>query len=320
MTMHAGCAAALVVTAATVFAQPAAAQYPTQPVRIIVPFSAGSNTDGQARILADKLTQVWKQQVIVENRPGVAGTASVAKMTPDGYTLMLTSSGHPVANVINPKVPYDPVKDFAGVTQVTAVPTALVVPPNSPAKSVKAFVALAREKPGQLNFSSAGTASTSYLAGEVFKQTVKVNIVHIPHKGGPEAMNSIMRGDAHIFFVSANAVAGLYEGKKIGILAVSSAKRVPELPKVPTVRESGLDYVYESWFGVMAPRGVPRDVLNKISADIRAALAAPEVAPRFTKQGLNVVTQSPDEFDKLIASEAARYGKILRDAGIGKKK
>jgi tripartite-type tricarboxylate transporter receptor subunit TctC len=316
MKVRVACAAVLLAT----LAQEAAAQYPSQPVRIIVPFSAGSNTDGQARILADKLSQMWKQQVIVENRPGVAGTAAVAKMAPDGYTLMLTSSGHPVANVINPKVPYDPVKDFAGVTQVTSVSAALAVPPDSPAKNVKDFIALARQKPGQMNFSSAGTASTSYLAGEVFKQAAGINIVHIPHKGGPEAMNSILRGDAHIYFVSANAATGLYEGKKIGVLAVSGAKRVPELPQIPTVTEAGLNYVYDSWFGVMAPRGVPKEILGKVSADIRAALAAPDVLPRFTKQGLVVVTQSPEEFDKMIASEAARYGKILRDAGVGKKK
>src|SRR5262249_58865209 len=161
------------------------AQYPNQIVRIVVPFSAGSNTDGQARIIADKLSELWKQQVIVENRPGVAGTASVAKAPADGYTLMLTSSGHPVANVITRSAPFDPVKDFAGVTQTTSVPAALVVPLEFQAKSVSDFIALARQKPGTLNFSSAGTASTSYLAGEVFKQVAKIDIVHIPHKGAP---------------------------------------------------------------------------------------------------------------------------------------
>jgi tripartite-type tricarboxylate transporter receptor subunit TctC len=301
-------------------ASPAASEqaYPNQVVRIVVPFSAGSITDGLARILADKLAEVWKQQVIVENRPGVAGTASVAKAAADGYTLMLTSSGHPVANVINRSAPFDPVKDFAGVTQTTVVPAALVVPLELPAKTVSDFIALARQKPGTLNFSSAGTASTSYLAGEVFKQVAKIDIVHIPHKGAPEAMTSILRNDSQLYFASANSTTELYEAKKIGIIAVSSGKRFPPLPNVPTVKEAGLaDYEYDSWFGVLAPAGVPKPILNKVSRDIAGVLRLPDVAEKMKAQGLVVATQSPDEFDGLIRSEAERYGKILRDAGVG---
>jgi tripartite-type tricarboxylate transporter receptor subunit TctC len=297
-----------------------AAQYPSQTVRIVVPFSAGSNTDGQARIIAEKLTDIWKQQVIVENRPGLAGTAGVAKAPADGYTLMLTSSGHPVANVINRAAPFDPVKDFAGVTQTTAVPAALVVPLELPARTVSEFIALAKQKPGQLNFGSAGTASTSYLAGEVFKQVAKINIVHIPYKGGPEAMTSILRNDSQLYFVSANAATELINAKKIAALAISSGKRFPQLPDLPTVKESGVpDYEYESWFGVMAPAGVPKPILNKASQDIIRVLRMPDVADKMTKQGLVVVTRTPDEFDALIKSEAERYGKILRDAGVGAK-
>ena len=295
-----------------------AAQYPNQMVRIVVPFSAGSNTDGQARVIADKLAEIWKQQVIVENRPGVAGTVSVAKAPSDGYTLMLTSSGHPVANVINRSTPFDPVKDFAGVTQTTAVPAALVVPPGFAAKNVSEFIALAKQKPGTLNFGSAGTASTSYLAGEVFKQIAKIDIVHIPYKGAPEAMTSILRNDAQLYFASANSTTEMIEGKKIGVLAVSSGKRFPPLPNVPTVKESGLPgYEYESWFGVMAPAGTPKAILNKASQDIARVLRLPDVMDKMKTQGLVVVTQSPDEFDALIKSEADRYGKILRDAGVG---
>jgi tripartite-type tricarboxylate transporter receptor subunit TctC len=309
--------AALLAASSAAFAQ-GAAQYPNQMVRIVVPFSAGSNTDGQARIIADKLAEIWKQQVIVENRPGVAGTASVAKAPADGYTLMLTSSGHPVANVITRSAPFDPVKDFAGVTQTTAVPAALVVPPELPAKNVAEFIALAKQKPGGLNFASAGTASTSYLAGEVFKQVAKINIVHIPHKGAPEAMTSILRNDSQLYFVSANLSTELIEAKKIVVLAVSSGKRFPPMPNVPTVKESGLpDYEYESWFGVMAPAGVPKPILNKASEDIARVLRMPDVAEKMKNQGLVVVTRSPDEFDGMIKSEAERYGKILRDAGVG---
>ena len=196
--------------------QPSAAQqYPNQMVRIVVPFSAGSNTDAQARIIADKLSQMWKQQVIVENRPGIAGTASVAKSAADGYTLMLTSSGHPVANVISPAANFDPVKDFAGVTQVSAVSAAFVVPPELPANNLKEFIALAQKSPGKMNFASAGTASTSYLAGEIFKQVAKVNLVHIPYKGAPEALNSILRNDAQVYFGSTTFSPDLITSKKI---------------------------------------------------------------------------------------------------------
>jgi tripartite-type tricarboxylate transporter receptor subunit TctC len=318
MKAHMVGAAVLVAAASAAAAQPA--QYPAQMVRIVVPFSAGSNTDAQARIIADKLSQMWKQQVIVENRPGIAGTVSVAKSAPDGYTLMLTSSGHPVANVINPKVPYNPVKDFAGVTQVSAVSAGLVVPPGLPANNVKEFVALAQKDPGKLNFASAGTASTSYLAGEIFKQAAKVNILHIPYKGAPEALNSILRNDAQIYFASVTFSPGLIEAKKIKVLAVSGDKRAPRFPNIPTARESGVDYVYNSWFGVMTPAGVPLAIRNKVSADIAKVLRMADVVKKMDNQGLVVVTQSPEAFDRLIASEAARYGKILRDAGIGKSK
>jgi tripartite-type tricarboxylate transporter receptor subunit TctC len=315
MTFRIACAVAALVA----MAQPASAQqYPSQPVRIVVPFSAGSNTDAQARILADKLSQMWKQQVIVENRPGIAGTAGVAKSPADGYTLMLTSSGHPVANIISPAAPFDPVKDFAGITQVSIVSAALMVPPDLPANNLKEFIALVQKSEGKMNFGSAGTASTSYLAGEIFKQVAKLNLVHVPYKGAPEALNSIMRNDTQIYFASATFSPDLITAKKIKVLAVSSAKRAPRLPDVPTAREAGLpDYAYDSWFGVMAPAGTPPAILNKVSQDIASALRLPDVVKAIDSQGLVVATQSPAEFDKLIQSEAARYGKILREAGVG---
>jgi tripartite-type tricarboxylate transporter receptor subunit TctC len=234
---------------------------------------------------------------------------------------MLTSSGHPVANVISPSAPFDPVKDFAGVTQVSVVSASFVVPPELPANNLKEFIALAQKSPGKMNFGSAGTASTSYLAGEIFKQVAKVNLVHVPYKGAPEALNSILRNDTQVYFASTTYSPDLITAKKIKVLAVSSDKRAPRLPDVPTAVESGVPgYVYDSWFGVMAPAGVPADILNKVSADIASVLKMPDVVKAVDNQGLVVRTQSPAEFDKLIASEAERYGKILREAGVGTKK
>ena len=308
---------AAVLAASGAWAQ-TAQTYPNQMVRIMVPFGAGSNTDTQARIIADKLSDLWKQQVIVENRPGVAGTAAIAKMPADGYTLMLTSSGHTIAHVIHKGLPFDPIKDFVGVTQTTSAPAALVVPLELPANTVAEFIALAKQKPGQMNFASAGTASTSYLAAEIFKSTAGINIVHIPHKGTPDAMNSILRNDSQLYFSTASGVIELMEGKKIKVIAVSSAKRFGPMPTVPTAAESGLPgYAYDSWFGVLAPTGVPKPILEKVSADIARVLRLPDVADKMTKQGLEVVTQSPDEFDKMVKSEAERFEKILRAAGVG---
>ena len=229
-----------------------AQNYPNQVVRVVVPFSAGSITDGLARILADKLAEMWKQQVIVENRPGLPGTTGVAKSPPDGYTLMLTSNGHTIAGAINKNIQFDPVKDFAGVSRVASVPLVAIVPPELPAKTLKEFIALAKERPGQLNFSSAGVASTSYLSAEIFKQDADINIVHIPYKGAPEATTAVIRNDAQMYFAPIPATQELTATGKVRALAINSAKRVPQLPDVPTVAETLPKYKYESWFGVFA--------------------------------------------------------------------
>ena len=214
--------------------------YPNQTVRIVVPFSAGSSTDSLARVLSDELTRLWKQTVVVENRPGIAGTNSVAKSVADGYTLMLTSNGHTIGAVVNPNLPFDPANDFTGVTPVASVPQALIVPPSLPAKNLPEFIGLARAEPGKMNFSSAGLASTSYLGAEILKQTAKINIVHIPQKGAPEAVTSVMRGDSQLFFLSVHLATELHESGKVRAIAIAKDKRTSVLPNVPTIAESGL--------------------------------------------------------------------------------
>jgi tripartite-type tricarboxylate transporter receptor subunit TctC len=291
--------------------------YPTQRVTIVVPFSAGSITDGLARILADKLANMWKQQVIVENKPGLPGTTSVAKGKPDGYTLMLTSNGHTIAAAITKSVQFDPVKDFAGVTQLASVPLVAIVPPSLPAKTLKEFVQLAKQKPGTLNFSSAGVASTSYLSAEMFKQLAKINIQHVPFRGAPEAVTAVVRGDVQLYFAPIPASADLSATNKVRALAVNSAKRVKQLPDLPTVAEAAVpDYKYESWFGVMAPAGTPKPILNKVSQDIAKVLKMPDVVDKLEKQGSIPVTNTPEQFDAIIKNDTARYSKLLRDAGV----
>ena len=290
--------------------------YPNQVVRIIVPFSAGSITDGLARILADKLGDLWKQQVIVENRPGLPGTTAVAKSAPDGYTLMLTSNGHTIASAINKSIQYDPVKDFAGVSRVAAVPLVAIVPPDFPGKTLKDFIAAANEKPGQLNFSSAGIASTSYLSAEILKQDAKINIQHVPYKGAPEATTAVIRNDVQMYMAPIPSTQELTATGKVKAIAINSAKRVPQLPDVPTVAETLPNYKYESWFGVLAPAGTPQAILTKVSEDIAKVLEMPDVREKLLAQGSIPSPTTPAEFDAINKSDTERYGKILKDAGI----
>jgi tripartite-type tricarboxylate transporter receptor subunit TctC len=304
--------AALLATSGGAFAQ----SYPTQTVRMVVPFSAGSITDGLARILADKLSTMWKQQVVVENRPGLPGTATVATSPKDGYTLMLTSNGHTIARAINKTVPFDPVKDFAGVSIVASAPVAALVPADSPAKTLKDFIELAQKNPGKFNFGSAGVASTTFLATEVMRQVAKLNMVHVPFKGAPEAVTAVLRGDVQLYFAPIPSAASLGSAGKVRVLAVSSAKRVSQLPDVPTVAEALPGYEYESWFGVMAPAGTPPAILNKVSQDIAAVLKMPDVIDQMAKVGNIPMPSTPAEFDKIIASDTARYSKVMADAGI----
>ncbi len=318
MTLRATSVVLAGIMASLVGASTAAAEqaYPNQVVRIVVPFSAGSITDGLARILADKLAEVWKQQVIVENRPGLPGTTGVAKSPPDGYTLMLTSNGHTIAGAINKNIQFDPVKDFAGVARVASVPLVAIIPPEFAAKTLKDFITLAKEKPGQLNFSSAGVASTSYLSAEIFKQDAKINIVHIPYKGAPEATTAVIRNDAQMYFAPIPATQELSSTGKVRAVAINSAKRVPQLPDVPTIAETLPNYKYESWFGVLAPAGTPQPILTKVSEDIAKVLEMEDVKEKLLAQGSIPAPTTASEFDAINKSDTERYGKILKDAGI----
>jgi len=307
------CAASLLASALGAFAQ----AYPTKQVTIVNPFTAGSVSDLLARVLAEKLGTLWKQTVIVENKPGITGTISVGKSTPDGYTLMSSSNGHTIASIINKDLPVDPVKDYAGITLVASVPVVLIVPPELPVKDLKELIALAKAKPGTLNFTSAGPASSNYLAGEIFKQTAKIDIVHVPFKGTPEQLTSIMRGDTQISLAFMGNALPFIQSGKVKALAIATAARNPALPDVPTFAEAGMpEYKYDSWFGFFAPAGTPAPILKKISEDIASVMKLPDVQARWQTIGALAVNNTPAEFDALIRADVDRYGKLLKAAGV----
>jgi tripartite-type tricarboxylate transporter receptor subunit TctC len=307
---------ALLVVAPLAAQTAVAENFPNQVVRIVVPFSAGSITDGLARILADKLTDMWKQQVIIENRPGLPGTTAVAKSPADGYTLMLTSNGHTIAAAINKHIQFDPVKDFAGVTRVASVPFVAIVPASFPANTLQEFIAIAKEKPGQLNFSSAGIASTTFLCAEIMRQTAGIDLVHIPYKGLPEATTALIRKDVQIYFVTIPNAQEFAAAGKVKAIAIDTPNRMPQLPNVPTIAETLPQFKYESWFGVFAPAGTPASILNKVSADIATVLQIPDLKEKLLAQGTVPAPTTPAEFDDINRADTERYGKILRDAGI----
>jgi tripartite-type tricarboxylate transporter receptor subunit TctC len=305
--------AALVALAAGAGAQ----SYPSETVKIIVPFQAGSVTDTLARALADKLGPVWKQNVIVENRPGLPGTTSVAKAPADGYTLMVTSNGHVIAKTINKNVQFDPVGDFVGISRLVEVPFVMIVPPTLPAKTLKEFIDLAKSEPKKYNFSSAGVASTTFLAAETLRQAAGMELVHLPTKGVPDAITAVLRGDVAFYFAPIPNAAEQAKAGNVRMLGVSSAKRHPDVPDVPTVAEAGVPtFKYASWFGLMAPKGTPKAVVDKVNDDVREVLKMPDVVTRLNTLGSLPSPNSPAEFDAIIAADEQAYAALMKAAGV----
>src|SRR6266852_4452158 len=293
--------------------------YPNQTVRIVVPVSAGSTADILARTLADKLAPAWNQNVIVENRPGVAGTASVAKAAADGYTIMLTANGHAAIGSLNKSLSFDPVQDLVGVAQVASIPLVLVVPLGLPSITLEDVIALAKAKPGMLNFASAGLGSTSYLAGEVFKRTANVDINHVPYKGA-ESLTSIVRGDTHLNFVPVTVALELIQAGKLRPVAVVSRSRISTLPDLPTFEEAGLpEFQYDAWFGLLAHAKTPRSIIDQISQETGKILQLPELKTRLSQQGVEIVFNASDQFDEIIRRDTSRFEKILAGDSIGPK-
>ena len=296
-----------------------AQEYPVKPIRIIVPFGAGSATDALARTIGPKMTEMWGQQVIVENRPGagsVVGTSVAAKAPPDGYTLLVVSASHAINATLYTKLPFDPVKDFAGITPLALIPNILIVHPSLPAKNVKELVALVKSKPDTFNYTSAGIGSNSHINGEIFRSTAGVKLVHVPFKGFAEAITEIISGRLEMTFAPAILAAPHMKAGRVRALAVSSSKRSSAFPQLPTMVEAGVkDCVFDGWFGLLTNAGAPRPVVEKLNAAVIRILSAPDVSQQLRNQGADPMPMTPEEYDKYIRSEVVKLGRVVRESG-----
>ena len=308
--------AAAVFASAPVHAQ--TADYPNKVIKIIVPFTAGSATDIMARIVGERLTASMGQPVVVENRPGAGGTlgaAQVAKSEPDGYTLLVVSTGHVVNPALYGNLPYDTVADFAGVTPLAALPNMLVVAANSPFKTMAELIAATKAKPGQLNYASAGVGSATHVNAEKFRATTGMQVTHIPFKGTPETIVEVSAGRVDFMFTPVLSSIPSIRENRMRALAVSTAKRSSARPDVPTVAEAGLPgFVFDFWIGLLAPAKTPRPVVNKLNAEVRKVLAQPEVLERLSKLGAEPMPMTPERFDSYIKEEFNTLGTIMKAA------
>lgn len=294
-----------------------AADYPQRPIRLLIPFAAGGGADVLARALSDKLAGALGTSVVVDNRPGAGGTlgtALVANAKPDGYTLLFTSASY----VFNPSLyrdlPFDPLKDFKPVTNFASTPHVLVVHPSLPVKSVKALLALARKRPGEIYFSSGGRGSSIHLASALFVYMAKINLVHVPYKGGGPAMLALISGEAQIMLPGVQPALPHVKSGLMRALGVSTQKRSPVLPDVPTIDEAGLPgYVKEPWFGLFAPAGVPESIIARLHQAAVKILKDPDIEKRLAAEGSVAVGNSPAEFDAFVRSEIAKWGKLIRE-------
>ncbi|HEV8463479.1 MAG TPA: tripartite tricarboxylate transporter substrate binding protein [Pseudolabrys sp.] len=312
-----------VLLATGLFSQQAAlAQYPTRPVHIVVPYPAGGAVDAFARVLTQQLSELWGQQVVVDNRPGAStmiGADQVAKSPPDGYTLLLTAE---LTLVIVPhlyeKIPYDPLRDFTPIVALVSATQALVANPSLPVKTVKDLVALAKAKPGQLTYGSFGNGSTGHLNMEVLQAMTGARFNHIPYNGAGPAMNDVIGGHIDFMLAALSIVKGNVQAGKLRMIGVGSNHRSSEFPDVPTISESGAPgFEAKSWFGLVAPAGTPPDVIKKINQDVTKVISDRAFAEKFlAAQGLEPITGTPEQFAALVRAETVRWGKVVKDADI----
>jgi tripartite-type tricarboxylate transporter receptor subunit TctC len=307
------------IAAPFTFAQ-GAANYPTKPVRLVVPFPAGGTTDILARAVAQKLSEAWGQQVIVDNRPGAGGNIGsdlVAKSKPDGYTLLMGTVGtHAINPSLYKNMPYDHVKDFAPVILVAGVPNVLVVNPSLPVHSVPELIAYAKANPGKLNFASSGNGTSIHLSGELFKAMTGVEMTHVPYKGSAPALTDLIGGQVQLMFDNLPSSLPFIKAGKLRALAVTSGARAAALPDLPTLAESGLPgFEASSWFGVLAPAGTPRDIVAKLNGAIAGWLASPEAKEKLLAQGAIAAGGMPEDFARHIGAETSKWAKVVKASG-----
>lgn len=299
---------------------PAGADYPSRPIRLIVPFAAGGPMDIMSRAIGERLTQSLGQQVVVDNRGGAGGsigTEIAARAAPDGYTLLTGHIGTHAVNVsLYPGLGYDPVRDFAPVTLIATLPLGLFVNAALPAGSVQELLALARAKPGSINFASAGAGGPTHMAGEMLKAMARIEIVHVPYKGNAAAPTDLVAGRVHMMFSNLLTAMPHARAGKLRALAVSSARRSPQAPELPTVAEAGVPgYDITPWYGVFAPAGTPRAIVARLNREIGAILGAQDMKERFRAQGVDLVSSTPEQLAALIRSEIPKWRKVVQESG-----
>lgn len=315
-----GAAVVLAGTLIAVAPGAAAQGYPSKPIRLIVPYPPAGATDILGRIIGQKLGESLGQQVVIENRPGASGIIGAdlaAKAAPDGYSLLVGQAANLAINIsLMGKLPYDPVKDFAPVTLVAATPNLLVVHPSLPVRSVKDLVALAKSKPGAINYASAGSGSPGHLAAELLKKAAGIDMVHIPYKGAAPALTDVVSGQASLYFTSPISAQPFVKGGRLRMVAVTSARHSPSLPDVPAIAEAGFpEFDLVSWWGLLAPAGVSRDIIERLHGETIRILNLTDVKQRYANLGADAVTNTPEQFASYIKSEIAKWAKVVKESG-----
>ena len=309
----------LSILVAALFAAAAHAQvYPAKPVRLVVPWPAGGTTDILGRIVGQKLAESWGQQVVVDNRGGASGnigTEAAVKSPPDGYTLLFGSmSTHTMNQFLYTRMTYDPVGDVAPISLVANVASVLVAHPALPARNVKELISLARSRPGQLNFASG--SSVYQLCGELLKMTARVDIVHVPYKGGSQALIDLLGGQIEMLFTGAPVTMPHIKSGKLKVLAVTNSQRAAVLPDVPTIGETLPGYEFNNWYGMFAPAGTPRSIIDRVNADVARALASPDIREKFMSLGADPTPSTPERFAAVIRTDAEKAGRVIKAAGV----
>jgi tripartite-type tricarboxylate transporter receptor subunit TctC len=312
----------VIAAGSTVTVGPVAAQsYPTKPVRLIVPFSPGGTTDITARLMAQKMSVAWKQTVMVDNRPGASGMIGAdltAKSAPDGYTVLVSSTQEIAINQhVFDKMTYNPEKDFAPVTLASITPLILVVHPSLPVRSVRELIGLARARPAQLTFASPGAGSVQHLSGELLKTIGRINMVHVPYKGAGQLMPDLLGGQVLMFFAGMPPVMPHVRAGKLRALIVTTTTRSPATPEIPTMIEAGVPgFDISNWFGVFVPAGTPKDIITNLNTEMVRALRQPDVKEKLSSQGAEAVGNTPDELDRFVRAEIAKYSQLVKASGV----